>query len=64
LIEPNDMNTLAAACVEAGDFHTAIKRQSKAIKVLSDDKRNVDYRIRLTLCREKKPCRESRRRKS
>jgi len=62
--EPNDMNTLAAACAEAGDFAAAVQWQSKAIELWSDEKRKADYRTRLTLYREKKPYRESPRPKS
>lgn len=62
--EPNDMNTLATACAEAGDFAAAVQWQSKAIELLSDEKRKADYRTRLTLYREKKPYRESPRPKS
>jgi len=62
--EPNDMNTLAAACAEAGDFAAAVQWQSKAIELLSDEKGKADYRARLTLYREKKPYRESPRPKS
>ena len=58
------MNTLAAACAEAGDFDAAVQWQSKAIELLSDEKRKADYRTRLTLYREKKPYRDSPRPKS
>ena len=62
--DPDDMDTLAAACAEAGDFDAAVQWQSKAIELQGDEKRKADYRARLTLYREKKPYRESPRSKS
>ncbi len=53
------MNTLAAARAGAGDFEAAVQWQSKAIEILSDEQQKADYRVRLTLYREKKPYRES-----
>ena len=53
------MNTLAAGCAEASEFDAAIKWQSKAVELQSDEKRKVDYRARLALYREKKPYRDS-----
>jgi hypothetical protein len=58
------MNTLAAACAEAGDWAAAVKWQSKAIEQLSDEKQKADYRTRLTLYHDKKPYREPLRPKS
>jgi serine/threonine-protein kinase len=55
----DDLNALAAACAEVGDFDNAVRWQSKAIEHLSEEKPKADYRIRLTLYRQKKPYRES-----
>jgi tetratricopeptide (TPR) repeat protein len=62
--DPNDMNTLAAACAEAGDWGAAVKWQSKAIEQSSDEKQKADYRTRLSLYRDKRPYREPPRPKS
>ena len=50
---------LAAAYAEMGDFDSAIKWQSKAIELLSDEKTKEDFRSRLKLYQEKKPYRET-----
>jgi hypothetical protein len=56
---PNNIGTLSAACSEAGDFDAAVKWQSKAIKLLTDEKEKEDFRSRLKLYQEKKPYRET-----
>jgi tetratricopeptide (TPR) repeat protein len=53
--KPEYLNTLAAAYAEAGDFDAAVKWQSKAIELLTDEKKKEDYRTRLKLYQEKKP---------
>ncbi len=57
--DPNSIDTLAAACAEAGDFDQAVKRQSQAIDLLTDAKEKEDFVTRLKLYREKKPYRET-----
>ena len=56
--DPNNIDTLSAACAEAGDFDVAVKWQSKAVELLSDEKEKEDYRSRLKLYQEKKPYRQ------
>jgi tetratricopeptide (TPR) repeat protein len=57
--KPNNLDTLAAACAEAGDFDAAVKWQSTGIELLSDQESKDDYRTRLELYRAKKPFREA-----
>jgi len=52
---PALLGTLSAACAESGDFDAAVKWQTKAIDLLSDQKEKEDYRKRLQLYEEKKP---------
>jgi hypothetical protein len=52
---PAYLDTLAAACAESADWGAAVKWQTKAIALLSDEKDKEDYRTRLKLYREKKP---------
>lgn len=54
------LDTLAAACAEAGDFENAIKWQSTAREFLEkDDEANIEgFESRLELYREGKPYRE------
>jgi hypothetical protein len=53
------IDTLAASYAEAGDFDAAVKWQSRAIELLSDEKVKDVYRTRLKLYREKKPYRQT-----
>jgi tetratricopeptide (TPR) repeat protein len=53
------LDTLAAANAATGDFDSAVKWQSKAIELLSDERTKEDYRSRLRLYLEKKPYRET-----
>ena len=55
---PNNLDTLAAAHAEAGDFESAARWQARAIELLDDEKSRDDYRTRLELYREKKPYRK------
>jgi serine/threonine-protein kinase len=50
-----NLDTLAAAYAESGDFDSAVKWQSKAIELLSAAKEKEDYGTRLKLYQEKKP---------
>ncbi len=52
---PAYLETLAAACAETGAFDAALKWQTKAIELLSDEGEKKDYRTRLKLYQEKKP---------
>jgi tetratricopeptide (TPR) repeat protein len=56
--EPNWLDTLGAACAEAGDFEAAVKWQSKAIELERDEQTRNEFRKRLLLYRDKKPYRE------
>jgi hypothetical protein len=47
-------DTLAAAHAQSGDFPSAVKWQTRAIELLSDDKKKNDYRSRLKLYQEMK----------
>jgi len=66
------LDALAAACADAGDFASAVKWQSKAIKLLKhddwqsnmieafkDEQPKNDYRVRLKLYQQKKPYHET-----
>ena len=55
--ESTYLDTLAAACAESGDFEAAVKWQTKAIEVESDEKNKEDFGTRLKLYQEKKPFR-------
>ncbi len=52
---PDQLNALAAASAESGDFGAAVKWQVKAIDLLPGEREKVDYRTRLKLYQEKKP---------
>jgi tetratricopeptide (TPR) repeat protein len=51
----NTLDTLAAACAEAGDFAAAMKWIEQAIGLLSDEKAKADYSKRLDLYKARKP---------
>jgi tetratricopeptide (TPR) repeat protein len=55
---PNNLDTLAAAHAEAGDFESAARWQARAIELLDDETTRDDYRTRLELYRENKPHRK------
>ncbi len=55
--DPGNIDTLAAASAEAGDFEQAVRWQTKAIDLLPDAKKKADYRTRLELYQAKKPYR-------
>ena len=56
--EAASLDTLAAACAEAGDFASAIKWEQKAIELKTDANEKADYGERLMLYQHKKPFRE------
>jgi tetratricopeptide (TPR) repeat protein len=58
-MRPVNLDTLAASYAELGDFNSAVKWQSKAIDLLSDDKKKEEYHTRLKLYQDKKPYRET-----
>ena len=55
--DADSLDTLAAACAEAGDFDAAVKWQEKALGMLAkdDEPNRKDFEARLTLYRAKKP---------
>ncbi len=56
---PNNLDTLAAAQAEAGDFSAAVSFQTRALELLTDDRRKAEYRSRLVLYQAKKPYRQA-----
>jgi tetratricopeptide (TPR) repeat protein len=50
-------DTLSAAYAEAGSFDEAVRSQSHAIGLLTDEAKKANYRTRLKLYQEKKPYR-------
>ena len=53
------LGTLAAACAEAGDFDAAVKWQTKANALFSDDSDKAKGAAWLKLYRARKPYRET-----
>jgi Flp pilus assembly protein TadD len=53
------LDTLAAACAEAGDFDAAVTWQTKAIALLLDERKKGQYSSRLAHYRAKRPYRET-----
>lgn len=51
------IDTLAAAYAEGRDFAAAVKWQTKAIELATDEKDKDDYRSRLKLYKDQKPYR-------
>ena len=49
------LDTLSAAYAEASQFDEAVKCQTKAIGLLTDEKEKADYGARLKLYQERKP---------
>ncbi len=56
--DPRFVDTLAAAQAEAGEFDAALKSQSTAIELLTDERQKDDYRSRLALYQVKRPYRQ------
>ena len=54
------LDTLAAACAESGDFEAAMKWQTKAIELSSNEKEKKDLGTRLKLYQENEPFRSAR----
>ena len=57
--DANNLDTLAAACAEAGDFDAAVKWQEKANGMFEDSESKEKGRAHLDLYRAKKPYRET-----
>jgi tetratricopeptide (TPR) repeat protein len=55
---PAFLDTCAAAHAEAGDFDAAVRWQSRAIDLLTDENQKADFRSRLELYQARKPYRE------
>ena len=53
--QPAYLDTLAAAHAEAGDFDSAVRRQTETISLLSDANAKKDFGTRLKLYQERKP---------
>ncbi len=53
------LDTLAAASAETGDFNSAVKWQTKAIEVLTDNLERDEFLARLVLYQQEKPFRQS-----
>jgi tetratricopeptide (TPR) repeat protein len=52
------LDTLAAACAEAGEFETAVKWQNRALEGAKDTRSLTEQRARLALYEAKQPYRE------
>jgi hypothetical protein len=52
------LDTLAAAHAEAADFKTAVKWQTAAIELLTDESQKADFRSRLELYQANQPYHE------
>jgi serine/threonine-protein kinase len=55
--EPDILDTCAASHAEAGNFDNAVKWETKAIDLLTDEKRKQDFRSRLRLYQARQPYR-------
>jgi serine/threonine-protein kinase len=55
---PVYLDTLAAACAEAGNFEQAVSWQTKALELLSGDEEKAEARSRLDLYQRGQPYRE------
>ena len=55
---PNEVDTLAAAYAEAGDFHHAIEYTTKALGMNPDPKNRKEFEKHLVLFRNRKPYRD------
>ena len=55
----NDLDTLAAAHAEVGNFDKAVEWQEKAIQLGTDKEKNQKYQERLRLYKEKRPYRNT-----
>jgi hypothetical protein len=51
------IDTLAAACAEAGDWNNAIEWQEQTVEMATDEKSKTTERDHLELYKAKKPCR-------
>ena len=57
--EPGVLDTMAAACAEAGDFDGAVKWQSQAEAIFPAGKEKAEGAARLQLYKARKPYREA-----
>ncbi len=59
-VNPNNLDTLAAACAEAKDFDGAVRWQEKTLELPALDEDVIErFRQRLKLYRERKPYRDT-----
>jgi tetratricopeptide (TPR) repeat protein len=57
--DDDTLDTMAAACAEAGDFDSAVKWETKALDLVPKDSEDAaDYRERLALYQQRKPYHE------
>ena len=59
----DDLDTLAAACAEAGDFTAAVQWQEKVLAMYQDERDRLGARTRMALYQAKKPFHEEARAK-
>ena len=58
-INANSLDTLAAAYAEQGEFAAAVSTQEKAISMLKDKAKSIEFQTRLKSYQDKKPWRDN-----